>query len=122
MIYIDPLFTWHADGYHGPDAAQARRTGERNGHQWCHLFADEADCAELYTFAARLGMRQEWFQRDHYDLTPAKRTKAVKLGAREVTRREAVAIWSRAGTNPPQLSLFNSVADNTSIVRKRARK
>jgi hypothetical protein len=55
-----------------------------------HLQADTPE--ELHIFAARLGMRREWFQtkpgrpeKDHYDLTKPLREKAIALGA--VTER-----------------------------------
>jgi hypothetical protein len=51
-----------------------------------HLQADTAD--ELHAFAARLGLKREWFQTrpgrpelDHYDLTRGKREQALRLGA-----------------------------------------
>lgn len=51
--------------------------------QWCHLVADTVD--ELNAFAARLGLRPEWFQRKtlypHYDITTTVRERALKLGA-----------------------------------------
>jgi hypothetical protein len=53
------------------------------GNQWCHLVADTVD--ELHEFAARLGLRPEWFQRKtlypHYDVTTSVRERALKLGA-----------------------------------------
>jgi hypothetical protein len=57
-----------------------------------HLQADTLD--ELHAFAARIGMRREWFQtkpgrpeNDHYDLTRALREHAVSLGAMPEDRR-----------------------------------
>lgn len=59
--------------------------------RWSHLWADDED--ELHTFAARLGLRCAWFQRDeprrdgsldpfwHYDVTDTKRQQAIRLGA-----------------------------------------
>lgn len=51
-----------------------------------HLQADTTEA--LHTFAAKLGLRREWFQsrpgrpeRDHYDLTASKRDEAILLGA-----------------------------------------
>jgi predicted RNA polymerase sigma factor len=51
-----------------------------------HLQADTLD--ELHEFAARLGLRREWFQskpgrpeKDHYDLTRVGRELALELGA-----------------------------------------
>jgi hypothetical protein len=56
----------------------------------CHLFADDRD--ELHAFARRIGLKREWFQDHptlwHYDLTPGRRTAAVRLGAREIMTRE----------------------------------
>ena len=91
-VYVDPLFTW-AGLYRGKDAEQAKRVGGRNGHQWCHLFADKKDSEELHLLAQHIGLLREWFQRNHYDLTPGKRKLAVRLGAVEVTRKQAVKIW-----------------------------
>jgi Protein of unknown function (DUF4031) len=50
---------------------------------WCHMASDR-DFAELHAFAARLGLRRAWFQRDHYDLPAHGRAAAVALGAVEV--------------------------------------
>lgn len=93
MIYVDSLERWGSFGYHGKDADQAQRVGARNDHMWCHMFADKADCVELHEFARRVGLHRAWFQGDHYDLTPSRRRVAVALGARQVTRVEAVSIW-----------------------------
>ena len=51
---------------------------------WCHMVSDES-FAELHAFAAALGIPPERFQRDHYDLPPALRARAVERGAVEVT-------------------------------------
>ena len=80
-----------------------------------HMQADTPD--ELNAFAARLGLRREWFQsrpgrpeRDHYDLTAARRDRAIELGAiREsieagIARRRAatpLAEGRRAGAIQP---------------------
>jgi hypothetical protein len=50
---------------------------------WCHMTTD-GSFDELHEFAARLGLRRAWFQRDHYDLPPHGRAAAVALGAEEV--------------------------------------
>ena len=57
-----------------------------------HLQADTS--AELHAFAARMGLRREWFQskpgrpeNDHYDLTEAGRALALQLGAIAEDRR-----------------------------------
>ena len=54
--------------------------------QWCHMVSD-ASFEELHAFAASLGIPRERFQRDHYDLPPALRARAVESGALEVTAR-----------------------------------
>jgi hypothetical protein len=82
-------------------------TGRTYKSQWCHLFSDRIDQAELHAFAASIGLRREWFQPghdlldrsrhdpvgDHYDITAGKRTQAVKAGAVSVDIREAVRLW-----------------------------
>ena len=47
---------------------------------------------ELHAFAARLGLKREWFQdhfiAPHYDLSPAKHALALHLGAKYVPQIE----------------------------------
>jgi hypothetical protein len=89
VIYVDPIFEMESRN------AQAFRVGARNGHRWCHMFADENE--ELHALAKRIGLKREWFQEDrdggHYDLTPSRRAAAVRLGAIEVSRHDAACIW-----------------------------
>ena len=54
---------------------------------WCHM-ATDGSFEELHEFAARLGLRRAWFQRDHYDLPAHGRAAAVVLGAEEVATPE----------------------------------
>lgn len=75
-VYVDPLidYGWKL----GPS---------------CHLTADTEE--ELHEFAAKIGMKREWFQpgdgdQPHYDLTKGKRIVAVKKGAIEIDRYQAV--------------------------------
>jgi hypothetical protein len=83
-IYVDPLRHW---GW------------ILRGHRVksCHLFTDALDLAELHAFAEQIGMKRAWFQHPpvapHYDLTERRRIHALTLGAVEVGRREAGAIW-----------------------------
>ncbi len=71
-VYVDPLREWGC-------SATWRYP------QSCHLMADTLE--ELHDFAARLGLKREWFQSspphsvNHYDLTRTKRIRAVQLGA-----------------------------------------
>lgn len=55
---------------------------EFRGMRMSHLMADDLD--ELHAFAARLGLRREWFQDKsvpHYDVSDSKREQALQLGA-----------------------------------------
>lgn len=59
----------------------------------CHMIADTQH--ELHVMAAKIGLKRAWFQRasfPHYDLSQSKRRLAVRLGAKEVSRRELVAL------------------------------
>lgn len=71
-VYVDEIVVW-------PGAKGIFAMGS------CHLTADTLD--ELHAFAAKVGMKREWFQDHalcpHYDLTRARRKAAVKLGAIE---------------------------------------
>ena len=57
------------------------------GRWWCHMASDRS-FEELHAFAARIGIPRSRFQGDHYDLPPARRARAVALGAEEVTTAE----------------------------------
>jgi len=65
--------------------------------QSCHLFTDPGGLDRLHEFAGSIGLRPTWFQchKDlpHYDLTATMRAKAVRAGAKALTRKDAVAIW-----------------------------
>jgi len=60
--------------------------------QSSHLMADTVD--ELVGMARRIGLRDGWLQDHprlpHYDVTASRRAAAVRLGAMEVTDREAI--------------------------------
>lgn len=83
-VYVDPIME------HGGSAT----------FHWtksCHMYADTL--GELHEMAEAIGMRGSWFQDKphlpHYDLVPARRAKAVKLGAVEHTKYEMVAFMRR---------------------------
>jgi len=86
MILVDGLIDYGAE-----------LTRALPSRRWCHMVSDSNE-EELHAFAARLGLKREWFQSRengkasaaHYDLTPRRRALAVKLGAREVTARDLV--------------------------------
>ena len=58
---------------------------------WSHLFSDES-IIELDEFAEKLGLKPEWIQNSngfvHYDVTQAKRLKALRLGAKQISYRD----------------------------------
>ncbi len=55
----------------------------------CHMIADSE--AELHAMADRIGIARKWFQAGpaHYDICVVKRNLAVKLGAVEITWKQA---------------------------------
>jgi hypothetical protein len=90
------------------DWRQSARLGPVHD-RWSHLVAHEDD--ELHAFAARLGMRREWFQhkahrphQGHYDVPERSRQLALDLGAVPVTWRQVGAMMRarrRAVTRRP---------------------
>lgn len=56
-----------------------------------HMTTD-GELEELHAFAAKIGLRREWYQphhlAPHYDLTSSKREHAIRLGAVFVPMRE----------------------------------
>lgn len=67
----------------------------------CHLTTN-GPIDELHAFALSIGLRLEWFQdhpiAPHYDLTVARREKALALGAKFIPAR-AQAAFRRARRN-----------------------
>lgn len=76
-VMVDELRVW----------PNARHRCFKNGS--AHLTADTLD--ELHAFAARIGLRPEWFQdhriAPHYDLSPKRHAAALALGAELVPMR-----------------------------------
>lgn len=76
-VYVDELHIWST-------TIDCMRKGS------CHLTADTLD--ELHEFAKKIGLRRGWFQdrriESHYDLTPARRAKALRAGAVFVPAKE----------------------------------
>jgi hypothetical protein len=74
--------------------------------RWSHLTADTEE--ELHAFAARLGLKREWFQTCkrkcspegipcphwHYDVTDTKRALASAFGATAITYRQMGSLCS----------------------------
>lgn len=68
----------------------------------CHMLADTTD--ELLDMADKIGVARKWIQRrgtpgEHFDICMSKRALAVKLGAKEITWRQAgeIVIGRRRG-------------------------
>lgn len=84
-VYVDALF----------DVTPEMVTGRWPYGKACHLTADTRE--ELEAMARQLGLKPAWIQHkrrptEHYDLTPGKRLQAIRLGAREITVAESVAL------------------------------
>lgn len=62
----------------------------------------------LHAFALRIGLKRIWFQdhrrMPHYDLTATRRAFAVWLGAKELSRRETVAVMDSWSPRKPILN------------------
>jgi Protein of unknown function (DUF4031) len=85
-VYVDQVVEYphEVEGYVGRSRTRKR---------WSHMMADSID--ELHAMARRIGLRREWFQRDHYDVVPAKRALAIRLGSETATSRDLVAVRRR---------------------------
>ncbi|WP_206445571.1 DUF4031 domain-containing protein [Spirosoma sordidisoli] len=58
------------------------------GMKMCHMIADSTE--ELLTMADQIGVNRKWIQdagtyNEHFDICQAKKAKALRLGAQEVT-------------------------------------
>ncbi len=71
-VYVDDMFKYPM--------------GEFRRMKMSHMMADTDD--ELHAMAERIGLRREWFQGDHYDVSISVRAKAIAAGAVEITLRE----------------------------------
>lgn len=60
-----------------------------HGTVFSHLISD-ASFDELHEFAARAGLPERAFDRDHYDVPERRHADLVALGARPVSSRELV--------------------------------
>ena len=73
-VYVDPLVSY-------------------SGRLWSHM-ATDGDLSELHEMAARIGLKRCWFQnkrgrnRPHYDVTQAKRDRAIRSGSIPVDHAE----------------------------------
>ena len=65
----------------------------RHTAMWAHMIADTE--TELHSMAQRIGLRREWFQGDHYDVTPSRRELAVRYGAVPLDRHPFITALRR---------------------------
>ncbi|MFN8018746.1 MAG: DUF4031 domain-containing protein [Acidimicrobiales bacterium] len=72
-----------------------------HGRRFAPLVSDTS-LEELHEFAARLGLPERAFHRDHYDLPDAWWDRAVAAGAQPVTSREVVRRLRAAGLRRPR--------------------
>ncbi|TDD37198.1 DUF4031 domain-containing protein [Nonomuraea terrae] len=66
------------------------------GLMWSHLVSDSS-LEELHEFAARLGVPERGFDRDHYDVPETVHAQAVAMGAQEVSSYELLRRLVAAG-------------------------
>lgn len=67
----------------------ARHETKLRHKRWSHMVSTISD-DELHQMAAMLGLLRAWHQSgsfSHYDITPPKRERAIRLGARVVSSR-----------------------------------
>lgn len=86
-VYVDEIVDW---------TELSRQRGLRHTH-WAHLTADTRE--ELLVFARGIGLRLEWRQSwdtptYHFDVTPGKRSQAIRAGAVPVDFRGMAKIVS----------------------------
>ncbi|GHS89931.1 hypothetical protein AGMMS50218_17200 [Actinomycetota bacterium] len=72
----------------------------RHGQLWGHLVSDES-LTELHTFAARAGLPERGFDRDHYDVPDERYAELVALGATPVGTRELIRRLRASGLRIP---------------------
>lgn len=93
--YVDASTEWPGS------AITSAVAGQRN--IWAHMVADSLD--ELHAFAGRLGLEGSRFQdgdNPHYELSLGTWGRALRLGARQATRQELLAIASSCKDRSPQ--------------------
>lgn len=84
MVYVD-------DMYKIP-------LGQFGRMKMSHMIADTTE--ELLEMADKIGLNKKWIQypntkKEHFDVSISLRKKAIAAGAKEITMREASAIWSK---------------------------
>lgn len=72
----------------------------RHGRIWGHLVSD-ASLEELHAFAARAGLPERGFDRDHYDVPAERYDELLALGAELVDGRDLVRRLRASGLRVP---------------------
>lgn len=86
-----------------------------HGTTFSHLVSD-ASLVELHEFAARAGIREAAFDRDHYDVPARRYDELVTLGATPVEGRELIRRLRASGLRVPGRQRSEKVA---SVLRQR---
>ena len=71
-----------------------------HGRLWSHLVSDRST-DELHDFAARLGIPERAFDRDHYDIPQERYDDVVAAGAEPVEGRELIRRLIASGLRIP---------------------
>lgn len=88
----------------------------------CHMIADTE--AELHAMAAKIGVKRQWFQGDHYDISLFRRALAIRFGAVPITQRQCAAMVANrrcGGHLGAPDSAIGTFKDRISSVRAAAR-
>ncbi len=88
------------------------------GHDrlWSHL-ASDTSYDELHTFAARLGIPVQGFDRDHYDIPSERYDEVVAAGAVPISSRELVDRLTAAGLRRRKPSQLGPKAPGRTLTR-----
>lgn len=60
-----------------------------------HMIADTEE--ELHAMGRQIGLRRDWYQGDHYDVSMAVREKTIALGAIAITLKQCSAMMMLRG-------------------------
>ena len=77
--------------------SMVKGTARRWGNTWSHMWTDNKDPEELHLMAGKLGLKRSYYQTDHpelchYDIIPAKRKRAILLGAQQTSVAEFIRL------------------------------
>lgn len=103
-VYIDDMFRYPM--------------GEFRRMKMSHMIADVED--ELHAMAARIGIKRQWYQGDHYDVSKSCRALAVRYGAVEIPLRtlSAMSMCRRNGYGLPTPDIADVYRDICQMLRR----